>query len=476
MKVTKVEFLLLFLFFALLLRIHPAFAQTRTTDTFLDETRATWQALAQAIWEKPEVGLQEKLSSAEMVKVLEKEGFTVKWGPGGLKTAFVATVGSGSPVVGLLAEYDALPGLSQVAGKAKKEAVIERGPGHGCGHNLLGTASVAAAIAANRERIARKLPGTIQLFGTPAEEILIGKTFMVKEGAFQKTEVVLTWHPDDQNRVVNRTRLAAAAVDVEFFGRSSHASASPWLGRSSLDALTLFDTAMALMREHIKPTARIHRVIKNGGSAANIIPDYTKGEYWMRDSTGDSVNNMLERLKKAADGAALATETRAKVTLLFSVRDVVPNDSLGKLMQKHLDRVGAPAFDDNDVNFAKAIQKELGFDQAGLSMTVMPYTQKNGGTASSDIGEVSAAVSLAELGVAVRPLGTASHHWAQTSCASSPIGWKGMLVAAKVLAASTVDLLSDPVVVKAAKDEFKIQTQGKPYISPLAPDAKVPAH
>jgi aminobenzoyl-glutamate utilization protein B len=335
---------------------------------------------------------------------------------------------------------------------------------------------VAAAIAANRERIARKLPGTIQVFGTPAEEILIGKTFMVRDGAFEKTDVVLTWHPDDVNRVVNRTRLAAAAVDVEFFGRSSHASASPWLGRSSLDALTLFDTAMALMREHIKPTARIHRVIKSGGSAANIIPDYTKGEYWMRDSSGDSVNNMLERLKKAADGAALATETRAKVTLLFSVRDIVPNDSLGKLMQKHLDRVGAPAFDDSDVNFAKAIQKDLGFDQAGLSMTVMPYTQKNGGTASSDIGEVSAAVPLAELGVVVRPLGTAAHHWAQTSCASSPIGWKGMLVAAKVLAASSVDLLSDPVIVKAAKDEFKIQTQGKPYISPLAPDAKVPAH
>jgi aminobenzoyl-glutamate utilization protein B len=476
MKITKVEFLLLFLFFAIFLSIHPAFAQTRATDTFLNETRATWEALAQAIWEKPEVGLQEKLSSAELVKALEKEGFTVKWGAGGQKTAFVATVGSGSPVVGLLAEYDALPGLSQVAGKAKKEAVIENGPGHGCGHNLLGTASVAAAIAANRERIARKLPGTIQVFGTPAEEILIGKTFMVRDGAFQKADVVLTWHPDDVNRVVNRTRLAAAAVDVEFFGRSSHASASPWLGRSSLDALTLFDTAMALMREHIKPTARIHRVIKNGGNAANIIPDYTKGEYWMRDSNGDSVNNMLERLKKAADGAALATETRAKVTLLFSVRDIVPNDSLGKLMQKHLDRVGAPAFDDNDVNLAKAIQKELGFDQAGLSKTVMPYTQKNGGTASSDIGEVSAVLPLAELGVAVRPLGTAAHHWAQTSCASSPIGWKGMLMAAKVLAASSVDLLSDPVIVKAAKDEFKIQTQGKPYVSPLAPDAKVPAH
>jgi len=474
MKISKIVFLLLLL--TLFLNIQPAFAQTRATDTFLDETRAAWQALAQSIWEKPEVGLQEKLSSAELVKALEKEGFTVKWGAGGMKTAFVATAGSGTPVVGLLAEYDALPGLSQVAGETKKKAVMENGPGHGCGHNLLSTASVAAAIAANRERVARKLPGTIQLFGTPAEEILIGKTFMVRDGAFQKTDVVLAWHPDEQNRVINRTRLAVAAADVEFFGRSSHASGSPWLGRSSLDALVLFDTAMALMREHIRPTARIHRVIKNGGNAANIIPDYTKGEYWVRDSTGDSVNNLLERLKKAADGAALATETRAKATLLFSVRDVVPNDSLSKLMQRHLDRLGAPPFDAGDVSFAKALQKELGFDQTGLSMTVMPYTLRNGGTASSDISEVSAAVPLAELGVVTRPLGTAAHHWAQTSCAASPIGWKGMMIAAKILAASSIDLLSDPAIVKAAKDEFKIQTQGKPYISPLAPDTKAPAH
>jgi len=476
MKINKVKCVLKVLFVVLFLSVHPASAQTRATDIFLSETRTTWQTLAQIIWEKPEVGLQEKISSAELVKILEEEGFTVKWGVGGLKTAFVATVGSGAPVVGLLAEYDALPGLSQVAGKAKKEAVIENGPGHGCGHNLLSTASVAAAIAANRERIARKLPGTLQVFGTPAEEILIGKTFMVRDGAFQKTDVVLTWHPDEQNRVINRTRLAVAAVDVEFFGRSSHASGSPWLGRSSLDALVLFDTAGALMREHIKPTARIHRIIKHGGSAANIIPDYTKGEYWMRDSTGDGVNNILERLKKAADGAALATETQAKVSLLFSVRDIVPNDSLGKLMQKHLDRLGPPVFDDNDVSFAKALQKELGFDQAGLSMTAMPYTPKNGGTASSDIGEVSAAVPLAEVGIVTRPLGTAAHHWVQTSCSSNPIGWKGMMTAAKILAASSVDLLSEPAIVKAAKEEFKIHTQGKPYLSPLAPETKPPAH
>jgi aminobenzoyl-glutamate utilization protein B len=449
-----------------------AMAEPRASDAYLDSTRARWEQVARQIWDTPELGLHEAKSSAVLVAALEKEGFSVTRGVGDQPTAFVATVGSGAPVVALLAEYDALPGLSQVAGEAKPHPVTEGAPGHGCGHNLLGTAAVAAAIAANRERIAKKLPGTIQLFGTPAEEIGIGKTFMIKDGAFKRTDVVLSWHPDDQNRVTNRTRLAATAVNVEFFGRSAHAAASPWLGRSALDALTLFDHAIALMREHIKPTARMHRMIRDGGQAPNIIPDHAAGEYWLRDITGDSVNEMLGRLEKAADGAALATETKAKVTLIFSLRDPVPNDALNAVMQRELDRVGAPKFDDADQKFARAMQKQLGFDEAGLATAVMPFAQHNGGTASSDIGEVSAAVPLAELNIATRPLGTAAHHWAQTTCAAHPLGFKGMAVAAKVLAASTLDVLADPSIVKTAHDEFVTQTKGKPYVSPLAAGAK----
>lgn len=321
-------------------------------------------------------------------------------------TAFVATAGSGAPVIALLAEYDALPGLSQIAGQSKKQAVAEGTPGHGCAHNLLGTASVAAAVAANRERAARKLPGTIQLFGTPA------------------------------------------------------------------DALVLFDHAMALMREHILPTARIHRMIRDGGSAPNIIADHTLGEYWLRDTSGESVNEMLGRLKKAADGAALGTETRAKVTLLFSTREPVPNDTLNAVFQRELDRVGPPRFDDADQRFARAMQKELGLEESGLATTVMPFTQRNGGTASSDIGEVSAILPLAELNLAARPIGTSAHHWAQTTCAAHPVGYKGMAVAAKVLAASTIDVMTDPALIKAAREEFVVQTKGKPYVSPLPPGAK----
>jgi aminobenzoyl-glutamate utilization protein B len=447
-------------------------ADPRSTDAYLDQTRDRWEKVAKQIWDTPELGLGETRSSAALIAILEKEGFQITRGVGGEPTAFVATAGTGAPYVALLAEYDALPGLSQSAGQPKKQAVADGAPGHGCGHNLLGTASVAAAIAANRERVAKKLPGTIQLFGTPAEEILFGKTFMIRGGAFKQTDVVLAWHPDDQNRVTNRTRLAVAAINVEFLGRSSHAAASPWLGRSALDALVLFDHAVALMREHIKPTARIHRVFRDSGVAPNIIPDHSMGEYWVRDSSVDSVNEMLERLKKAAEGAALGTETKARVTLTFSTREPVPNDTLNAVLQKELDRVGPPKFDDIDQKFARAMQKELGFEEAGMATAVMPFAQRNGGTASSDIGEVSAVVPLAELNMATRPLGTAAHHWAQTACAAHPVGYKGMAIAAKVLAGGTVDLLSDPATVKAAHEEFTVQTKGKPYVSPLPPDAK----
>jgi aminobenzoyl-glutamate utilization protein B len=450
----------------------PADAAAASTDAWLDQTKARWVAVAQTIWENPELALNEKKSSAALAKELEKEGFRVTWGAGSETTAFVATAGSGKPVVALLAEYDALPGLSQAAGKAKKEAIVENGPGHGCGHNLLGTAATAAAIAANRARVDQKLSGTIQLFGTPAEEQLYGKAFMIRDGAFRDTDVALAWHPEEETRVANRTRLAATALEVEFFGRSAHAAASPWLGRSALDALVLFDHAMALMREHIKPTARIHRMLTKGGAAANIIPDYAQGQYWLRDATGDGVNEMLARTRKAADGAALATETRAQVNLLFSTRDPVPNNTLDRLLQKELDRVGPPAFDAADVEFARAVQKELGYEQAGLAATAMPYREGNGGTASSDIGEVSAVVPLAELGVAAKPIGTPGHHWAQTVCAAHPIGHKAMMVAAKILAASALDLLRDSSLVKAAREDFQKETKGKPYVSPLAPDAK----
>jgi aminobenzoyl-glutamate utilization protein B len=449
-----------------------AAAGAPATDAYLDQTRSRWEGVASQLWDFSEPALQETKSANLTAELLEKEGFKVTRNVGGMSTAYVATAGSGAPVVGILAEYDALPGLSQKAGEAKKDPRAADAPGHGCGHNLLGTAAIAAAVAANRARVEQKLPGTIQVFGTPAEEILIGKTFMIMAGAFKNSDVVLAWHPSDKNEISVGTRLALTATEVEFFGKTAHAAAQPWLGRSALDALELFEHAMSLMREHILPTARIHRVIKDGGKVANIIPDYAKVQVWLRDKNIASVEEMIARMRKAADGAALGTETRAKVTVLASVRDPVSNSVVGKVMQKELERVGAPRFDDKDQAFAKALQKEVGVPQSGLASEVIPFGPGHGATASSDIGEVSAVVPLAELTVATRPLGTAAHHWAQTSCSAHPVGFKGMHIAAKVMGASMFALLTDQNAVAQAKQEFAKATEGKPYASPLPADAK----
>lgn len=443
-------------------------ATLRAAET--DEAR--WNRVAEEIFGHAELGLEETKSAGTLIRELEREGFRVERGTSGMPTAFVATIGSGSPVVGILAEYDALPGLSQKPGVPTKQAVVDGAPGHGCGHNLLGTAAVAAAALANRERIARKLPGTLKVFGTPAEEQIIGKTFLARDGAFAGTDVVLSWHPEDLNYVYTRPRLAITVVDVEFFGTTAHAAASPWMGRNALSALELFDHAIALMRESVLPTARMHRVIKAGGVAANVIPDYTKVQYFVRDETGERVDGMLRRLRKAADGAALATETRAQVTVLAATREPLYNEVLSRVMQQELDKAGAPRFDEKDQELARAIQKEIGVETSGLALTVIPYGPMHGGTASSDVGETSAVVPLAELAVATRPQGTPAHHWAQTSCAGADVGRKGMHVAARVLAKSLEALLASPAKVAEARAEWVKTTKGKPYASPLAVGAK----
>lgn len=448
----------------------PAAPPART-DAYLDATAPQWEAVSRKIWDYAETALNEKQSAALLEDVLEKEGFSVTRGVAGMPTAFVATAGSGAPVVAILAEYDALPGLSQKAGETKKSPAVAGAPGQGCGHNLLGTAAVAAAVAANRERIAARLPGTIRVYGTPAEELILGKTFMLRDGVFSGTDVVLAWHPEADNYVYSGGRLAITALDVEFFGKTAHAAANPWLGRSALDAMEVFEHAMSLMREHVLPTARLHRAIKDGGLVPNIIPDYARVQWFVRDTSGARVNEMIGRLRKAAEGAGLATETTAKVTVLASTREPIYNETISRVVQKELERVGAPKWDTQDQAFAKSIQKEVGIPETGLSSEVLPYAKGRGVSASSDTGEVSAAYPLIELGVQTAPSGAPWHHWDVASCAASPVGVKGMLVAAKVLGASAVDLLRDPSSVAAAKAEFAQATAGKPYVSPLAKDA-----
>ncbi|HTP51938.1 MAG TPA: amidohydrolase [Anaeromyxobacteraceae bacterium] len=450
----------------------PAGAPAPATDLYLEETRGRWEEAARKIWGFHELALEERQSSALFADLLEKEGFAVQRGAAGMATAFVARAGSGKPVVAFLAEYDALPELSQVGGGTKKQPLQAGAPGHGCAHNLLGTAAVSAAVAANRTRVADRLPGTLVVFGTPAEEKILGKTFMARDGVFQGVDAVLAWHPGGENQIVNRARLAVSALDIEFFGKTAHAAANPWLGRSSLDAVELLDHAVALMREHVRPTARMHRVVKSGGSVPNIIADYAKVQWWVRDASGASVDDLVARVRLAAQGAATATETRVQVTVLAQTRDPIANDALGAVVQRELERVGAPRWDDGDQTQARAIQRELGIEVSGLSTTVVPYGPGHGHTASSDIGETSAVAPLVEFEVATAPAGSPFHHWAVTSCAVHPIGFKGMAVASKVLAASAVDLLRDPAAIRAAQEEFAKATGGQAYKSPLAPDAR----
>jgi aminobenzoyl-glutamate utilization protein B len=294
---------------------------------------------------------------------------------------------------------------------------------------------------------------------------------MLRDGVFAGTDAVFAWHPADANYVCTKPYLAISAVDVEFFGKTAHAAMNPWLGRSALDAVEIFDHALALMREHVLPTARLHRAIKNGGLAANIIPDYARVQWFVRDESISRVDEMLSRLRKAAEGASLATETTSKVSLLASTREPLFNGELSKVLQKHLDRVGAPPWDASDIALARGIQKEVGVPETGLSDDVLPFGPGHGSGASSDVGEVSSALPLAELAVATGAAGQPWHHWAVTSCAGHALGQKGMLVAAKVLASSVTDLLSDARRVAAAKAEFQKSTAGKPYVSPLAKDA-----
>lgn len=435
-------------------------------------TLARWAPIADAIFGHAELALAEQKSAELLAKELQREGFSVERGVAGMGTAFIASAGSGAPVIGILAEYDALPGLSQRPGVPRKEPTLAGAPGHGCGHNLLGTAAVAAAVAANQARRAQGLPGTIKVFGTPAEEQIIGKTFMVRDGLFRDTDVVLAWHPEETTYVYSRPRLAVTVVDVEFFGKTAHAAASPWLGRSALSALELFDHAIALMREHILPTARLHRVIKAGGVAANVIPDYTKVQYFVRDETGARVSSMLDRVRHAAEGAAMATETKTQLHVRAATREPIYNETLSLLLQRELDRVGAPAWETADLALARDIQRELGLPALGLATQVLPYGPGHGATASSDVGETSAVVPLAELAVATRPLGTPAHHWAQTATAGHGLGQRGMLVAAQTLYGACLALLGTPELVQKAKREFQNATGQQPYKSPLPASAR----
>jgi len=430
----------------------------KTSTERLDKQYDTYRQSALRIWEYAEVGYKEYKSAAELVSLLSKNGFSIEEGVAGIPTAFVATYGSGSPVIGILAEYDALPGLSQKA-VSEKSPDPSRKAGHACGHHLFGVASVAAAIELKETIQKTGLKGTIKLFGTPAEEGGSGKVYMVREGLFNGVDVVMHWHPSSQNSANPSSSLANVSAKFRFHGVSAHAAGAPEKGRSSLDAVEAMNYMVNMMREHIPSDTRIHYVITRGGEAPNVVPDYAEVYYYARHPKREVLSDIFNRIKKTAEAAALGTETHMEMEIIGGVFDLLPNEVLAKLMHQNLTAVGGVSYTADEVVWAKEVQQTLiGPLQPAISAAsqIEPYkVDASGSGGSTDVGDVSYVVPTVGLRTATWVPGTPAHSWQAVACGGTNIGIKGMMVAAKTLALTGIDLLNDPTQIQKAKEEYQ---------------------
>lgn len=420
----------------------------------LDSKSEMYGDISQQIWNLAEMGYQEQKSSALLQKTLEDAGFTIKKGVAGIPTAFIAEYGSGSPIVAIMGEYDALPGLSQEAVAEKKSAGGEAG--HACGHHLFGTASTAAAIATKEWMDANKKQGTIRFYGTPAEEGGSGKVYMVRAGIFDDVDIALHWHPGSQNAANAGAALANKSAKFRFHGFSAHAAAAPEQGRSALDGVEAMDMMVNMMREHVPSDARIHYVITSGGKAPNVVPDFAEVYYYARHNTREVVIDIFDRIVKAAEGAALGTGTTMDYEMLGGVHELLPNLTLQKVMHDNLSEVGGFDYTPEEKEFADKIAKSLGKEKADLSIAknVQPYKTKAKPGGSTDVGDVSFTVPTVGMSAATWVPGTPAHSWQAVAAGGTSIGKKGMMVAAKALTLTAIDVFSDKILVENAKKEF----------------------
>jgi aminobenzoyl-glutamate utilization protein B len=393
-----------------------------------------------------------------------------------MPTAFVAEWGSAGPVVGVLAEYDALPNIGNEAvprREARADGVLH---GQGCGHNLFGSASVAAAIAVKRTLEAQHIPGTVRLFGTPAEETLVGKVFMARDGLFDGLDGVVEWHPGQSTEVNNNPELAMNSFTVEFRGQAAHSAADPWNGRSALDGVELMDDAVNLMREHIRPTTRIHYVIPNAGDAPNVVPEYAKAWYYVRDTARASVEGYYAWIQDIAKGAALATRTEVQVTLLTGAHEYNLNRPLQEAMWANLQAVGAPKFTADEQAFGRQLQEFLGTKVTGLADTLRPLaaTPQPPSGGSTDVAEVSWITPTVGVSVVTAPESVPWHSWATAAYHGTPGAVKGAWVAARVMALTGVDLFTDAELRQRARAAFLAKTGGEPYRSPIPAGQRPP--
>ncbi len=440
----------------------------------LDQQYEQYAEIALQIWDYAELGYQEEQSSALLQKTLREAGFTIETGVAGMPTAFVASYGSGKPVIGMLAEFDALPGLSQdnTPTRSPRE---ETHAGHGCGHHLFGTASVAAAITTKDWLVSSKTPGTIRLYGTPAEEGGAGKVYLVREGLFEEVDAVLHWHPDSRNNASPRASLANKSAKFRFYGQAAHASASPERGRSALDAVEAMNYMVNMMREHILEDSRIHYVITRGGDAPNVVPDFAEVYYYCRHPEAEVVNANFERIVKAAEGAAMGTETRMEYEVIHGLYNLVPNEVLSQIVYQNLEKVGGVVYTEYETEYANTLRESLTGKLPPLSdaMVIQPYDFLKGG-GSTDVGDISWVVPTAGPRIATWVPGVPAHSWQAVACGGTSIGTKGMLVAAKTLALSAYDLFTQTDQIEAGRLELEKRV-GKDFVyKPLLGDRQPP--
>jgi aminobenzoyl-glutamate utilization protein B len=431
-------------------------------------------SISDKIWEAAEIAFQEGESSKLLADYAEKNGFKVERGVAGMPTAFVATYGSGSPVIGILGEFDALPGISQKA-KPTKDPLVVGGNGHGCGHNLFGTGSLGAAIAIKELIKKGDLKGTIKFYGTPAEEKFFGKVWLVREGLFEGVDAVMDWHPGASTQASVQSGLALVDFIVEFNGQAAHASADPWNGRSASDALELYTTGINYYREHIKPTVRIHYHIQDGGQVVNVVPDYSKIWVRVRDTKRDGLKPVYEQVQKMAEGAAIMANVDYKISLVSGIYELLVNRAGGAAVQKNIEMLGEISYTQEEEEFGKKIQEMTGKPQVGMDSKISPLevTLEHPGGGSTDVGDVSWVVPVVRMSATVAPKDTPWHSWAVVACGGMSIGHKGMIYASNALGVTMVDLFEDPKLLQAVKDEFK-ERKGNHVYKGTVPDGPPP--
>jgi aminobenzoyl-glutamate utilization protein B len=431
-------------------------------------------AVSRQIWEAAELGFHETKSSALLQQELTANGFQVQAGVANMPTAFTATFGSGKPVIVIMGEFDALPGLSQKDAPAISP-VLAGAPGHGCGHNLLGSASALGAVAIKEEMQAKGLKGTLRYYGTPAEEGGGGKIYMIHAGLFKDVDAVLAWHPNDSNGVSLTSSLANNGGRFKFYGVASHAAAAPDRGRSALDGVMIFLNAVEYLREHVPQETRIHYIITNGGSAPNIVPAFAEANLVARNPDANVLNGIWERVMDCARAGALASGTRMEFEQGTNYANILPNDALAQVLARAMQKVGGYEYTPSEKTFAAEIQKSVvGAIRSPGPEKVKTDLVEGSGSASSDAGDVSWVVPTASFTAATFVPGVSPHTWQAAACAGTSIGRKGMVVAARTLAVAGVELFENPSELKAAREAYEKRLDGRKWTTRITPDSKPP--